>query len=506
MKKNSPLERTLECKQRLSHSLLWDLQTAAYCQFGMQAWIEKGVPFYPTSNPYIARQYAQVVIGYLRDCLRADSPTSLDLSQPIYILDLGAGSGRFGYLFLNALRELLPVLHREIDIRYVMTDIVAANIEFWRSHPYLQPYFREKILDFAFYHHAEQEAPIKLLLSGEELSSQTLKNPLILIGNYFFDTIPQDLFLTKEGKMYEGRITLAVEENPQTEHLLPKDPTIINYLKTYFDYVPIDNIDQYYADAELNHILKSYSTVFNDIPILFPEGAFKSIQYFTRLSRGRLLLLAGDQGHATEKQLAAFKTPYISKHGSFSIPVNYHAIAKYFKSQGGASLLTTHSHPAFVVSASILGGMPKDYCETQFAFKNYVDYFEPIEYFLLLEYTEKEWFQPDLEAILLLIKLGNWDPINAHIFFDRIMRDLPNASMQIKDRLAETIDCIWEKFFPISVQEADFIMNLGVIFFTMERYDRALTYFKRALNLKNHDQSILKNIAICEKKLGVEHS
>lgn len=410
-------EIVLEQNQRLSHSILWELQAAAYCQFGPQAWIGKGVPFYPTSNPYIARQYAQVVIGYFRDCLRAGSTTPLDPSKLTYILDLGAGSGRFGYLFLKNLLELLPILRRDIKICYVMTDISEANIEFWRTHPYLQRYIHAGMLDFAFYHHAETLNPLQLHLSKQVLSPETIENPLILIGNYFFDTVPQDLFLAKEGKILEGRITLSMDENEQTKKLAKNDPEVINHLKTHFDYVPIENIDHYYPDTELNQILKFYGKNFDNLPILFPEGAFKAIKYFSRLSRKRFLLLAGDQGRCTEKQLEELKTPYISKHGSFSIPVNYHAIEKYFRSQKGITMMTTHPQPMFVVTASLLGGFREDYVETEFAFRNHVDFFEPNDYFLLLEYTEKEWLTPSLDAILLLIKLGNWDPVNTHLFF-----------------------------------------------------------------------------------------
>ena len=82
----APEQIVLEKGVRLSKSILWGLQTAAYCQFGPDAWSSKEVPFYITSNPYIARQYAYVVLGYLRDCFAPNAATPIDLSQPIYIL------------------------------------------------------------------------------------------------------------------------------------------------------------------------------------------------------------------------------------------------------------------------------------------------------------------------------------------------------------------------------------------------------------------------------------
>ncbi len=500
-----PPDIIIEKNQRLSKSVLWSLQTAAYCQFGPKAWSDKGVPFYPTSNPFIARQYAQVVIGYLRDCLTEGSPTKIDLSEPVYILDLGAGTGRFGYLFLKNLIELLGMLRRDdLKIRYVMTDIAPSNIAFWKAHPYLQTLTRLGLLDFAFYHHEEQEKPLELILSGATLTENTVKNPLIVIGNYFFDTIPQDLFKAKGGKILEGRVTLSIEENENTKGLSAGDPAIINYLKTSFDYVSVQNIENYYPDfIELNALVNSYAQLFEDIPFLFPSGAFYAIRYFTKLSKGRLLILAGDQGRCTEKQLQGMHEPYISRHGSFSIPVNYHAIARYIKSQGGISLLTTHPQPQFIVTASALGGAIENFEETAYAFKNYIDVFEPNDYFLLMEYSEKEWIKPSLEAIILLLKFGNWDPINCHLFFTHIREQIPQANETIKERLADALQCVWENFYPVEKAEAGFVLNLGVLFFEMGKYQEALLFFEHAWKLDEENVTICNNSALCCDKLGL---
>ena len=222
----------IEHNQRLSQSKLWELQTAAYCQFGPRAWGEKGVPFYITSNPFIARQYAQLVLGYIRDGLSPQAKTPIDPSEPIYILDLGAGTGRFGFLFIKYFVDLMARLpHLNIKIRYVMTDIALSNINFWRSHPFLQSMIKEGFLDFAYYHHDEESKPLELIVSGEILSPDALRNPLVVIANYFFDTIPQDLFVVREGQVMEGRITLSVLQSEKTYGLSLTDPQIIDHLK-----------------------------------------------------------------------------------------------------------------------------------------------------------------------------------------------------------------------------------------------------------------------------------
>ena len=429
---------SLEGPTRLSHSLLWKLQKKAYTEFGPAAWTTKGVPSYVTSNPLVARSYAQVILGYIRDCL----PT-LDRNEPFYIFDLGAGTGRFGYLFLKNLQHTLAQLKiEEVKIRYVMTDIAPANIAFWRGHPYLQPLIKEEVLDFAFYQHDDTQ-PLKLELSGIVLTPDTVKNPMAIIGNYFFDTIPQDLFKVENGKILEGRIALGMKENETTLNLSSHDPHVINHLVSTFDYAPIPSLEKYYPySEELLPILKRYAQTLEGIPFMFPEGAFTVIRYFKALSGGRLLLLAGDQGKVSEKQLKVQPDPFLALHGSFSIGVNYHAIAQYFRNLGGATFFTTFANPSLVVTCSVLGGKREEFLETQLAFEQHIDRFEPNDYFTLVNYTEKEWAFPSLDFIFLLLKIGQWDPANFNLFFERIRTELKTANEETKEQFTEVVTCV----------------------------------------------------------------
>src|SRR5258708_34111390 len=96
----------LERNQRLSRSMLWGLQRTFFHQQGIRAWSQGIVPQYITSNPFVAKAYAKVVFGWLRDWSISTPPPALDLSRPIYIIELGAGSGRFGYHFLKKFHRL----------------------------------------------------------------------------------------------------------------------------------------------------------------------------------------------------------------------------------------------------------------------------------------------------------------------------------------------------------------------------------------------------------------
>src|ERR671933_153330 len=143
----------LEQDQRLSRSLLWQLQRRFFDAQGPNAWLQDGgVPHYITTNPYIARSYARVALGFLRDC-RAVAPgdptfAPLDPTQPVYVVELGHGPGRFGHAFLTQFLDLLARSSlKGIPIQYVMTDVAESNVTHWRTHPSLQPFVAAGQLD-----------------------------------------------------------------------------------------------------------------------------------------------------------------------------------------------------------------------------------------------------------------------------------------------------------------------------------------------------------------------
>lgn len=120
-----------------SQCQLWQLQKEFFSQQGIQAWAEQ-VPFYITSNPYIAYSYAQVIIRFMQDCSRQ---SSYQPSTPFYIVELGAGSGRFSFYLLKHLAELQQTLQiTRLNFVYIMTDFNEQIIDYWEQHPALQTF------------------------------------------------------------------------------------------------------------------------------------------------------------------------------------------------------------------------------------------------------------------------------------------------------------------------------------------------------------------------------
>ena len=82
----------------------------------------------------MARSCARQVLGVFRDLVAR----GIDTTRPLYIVELGAGCGRFAYHFLTNLLELhAPSALADVRFCYVMTDHAEKTLEFWRRHEQL---------------------------------------------------------------------------------------------------------------------------------------------------------------------------------------------------------------------------------------------------------------------------------------------------------------------------------------------------------------------------------
>src|SRR4051794_40445938 len=116
----------------LSQSAVWDLQRAYYEGRATKAFAE--VPHQVVDNPFVAAAYARVVAGYLRDVARG----GVNVDEPLYVIELGAGAGRFAHGFVRELGALLDALPLELPpVVYVMTDLAESTLADWQANPML---------------------------------------------------------------------------------------------------------------------------------------------------------------------------------------------------------------------------------------------------------------------------------------------------------------------------------------------------------------------------------
>ena len=493
---NSPI--ILEQNRRLSHSLLWQLQRNYFEQQSIQAWSQGTVPHYITSNPFIANAYAKVVFGFLRDCHAitnfSENLPQLDTNQPIYIIELGSGSGRFAYHFLKRFQDIQTnSICQNIPFQYIMTDFTERNLDAWQSHPCLQPFLDRGILDFACFD-LENDREIKLSHSGKILSADTIKNPVIVIANYVFDSIPQDAFYLENGELYERLVTLSTSQHVANIDNLE----LLKHLKTTYNNRLIQS--EYYDDPEFNQILKNYQQQLTHTTLIFPIAALQSIRNLRHLSGERLLLLSADKGYSQASSLQNRGDPKITHHGSFSMMVNYHAIAQYFQNQGGQFLNTTHSHASLNICAFLLGSFPHDYLETRLAYREAIEKSSPDDFFALKKGIEKNYQTLTLQQIIAYLRLSYWD---ANIFwgcFPTLMQQVKSASESMESEVYLAIEQIWDNYYPIG-EKCDIAFALGTLLSQMQYYSQALQYFDYSLAHYGANPDTLYNMGICHYQL-----
>ena len=485
----------IEANQRLSQSQLWTLQRQFFEQEGIQAWNTGKVPHYVTSNPFIANAYGQIALAFLRDWLAAQPTTSsLDSSRPIYILELGAGSGRFAYHFLKQFfaQPLHPLL-QTLSVKYVMTDFAAHNLEFWQAHPALQPYIEEGVLDFAQFD-IQTQAPIQLFHSGNHLTAETLANPLIVLANYFFDSIPQDLFALQSGQLQETLLTLTA---PEAEADRPP-AELLKHLQISYRDRPITG--DYYDDSALNQVLEHYQQHLDETSLMIPIVAIRGLIYLRQLAGDRLLFLTADKGYSRDEDLAHRPHPKLTFHqGCFSLSVNYHAIGLYTQFQGGQALLPTQRPKSLNVCAFLFGSLA--YAETHQAYDQWGQQTGPDNFFALKKTIEPLYPTLTLPQILAYLRFAGWDH---NIFFGCLpafLAQVETTPDALRPAVMEAIQQLWAMYYWIG-EEKDLPLQLSRLLAGMGDAEAALEYVAHSLRLYGDTVESLEHQAVCYLKLG----
>lgn len=490
----------LEEQQRFSKSRLWQLQRQFFEQQGIQAWRQGTVPHYITSNPHIANAYAQVVLGFLRDGYAISNAqdsgiAAIDPEQPIYILELGSGSGRFAYHFLKKFHAAYAQSSlTQHSVKYILTDFTAENLNYWKTHPSLQPYLEQGLLDFACFD-AENDQSITLNCSGETLEPGCLSNPMVVIANYVLDSIPQDLFLIQNGQLSESLVTLAV---PGTEPDI-NDPEILSQLDVSYTQQAIDS--DFYDDAGLNEVLKAYQQTLTDTYLLFPHIALRCLNRLRKLCGDRLLFLSSDKGFSREEDLLYRGEPGIVLHGNcFSLMVNYHAVGQYVRQQGGVYLNVPHRHNSINICAAAFGEHPQNYPETSLAFNSTIVQNNPDDFFTLRQVLTEHYGTLSIEQILAYLRLSGWDGAVFMDCFSVIMAKLENLSSSMQEELFWAAQNIWDNYYPIGEQR-DLPFYLGMLLYTMEYFPEALEYLQHSRQIYGDDPNTLYNMGMCYYRL-----
>ena len=468
----------------LSKSALWDYQKNYFDSKGIRAW-DRSVPYFATSNLVIARAYAQVILRFVQEGIRSGY---IKTGEPIYIIEVGAGTGKLAFHVLSVLVPLFE--HFKLDIGqlcYVLTDFTESNLSFWERQTQLKPFVDLGLLDYAIYDVMRSET-VSLEKRRISITRGSCSNPLIAITNYVFDAIPGDVFRVSEGRFQEGLVELFVESD---------NAELSEEIKA--DYQFQDTSVNYYDDDNLNKILEYFSTRYKDSTILIPTGAIQCINYLRSLSADRLLLISADKGYSDEDDMEGLKPPSIAFHRdklARFFMVNYPAISHYIKSLGGdiCQPVSEHGLQIFLYS---LGKSFVDMPETRHAYQQKISDFSIEEFLCLKNAVINNADTLSLNDLLAALRLSYWDPIVMTGFVDALIDKLTEARPAAYIReLKHGLEQMEKNYYHLPANN-NILFSMGRISCSLGSYKQAIDYYQQSIELLGVDWSVMYNISIC---------
>ena len=491
-----PTGYPLEQGQRFSRSILWKLTRDFYHQKGLGAWDTGTVPSYVTSNPYIAQTYANIVMTFLKDCLAppaegaAEGTAVIDPAHPIYIVELAAGHARFSYLFLKkffALKDRSKL--KALDVRFVMTDFTETNVRSWEQQPLFKEFLDRGVLEFALFD-LENDSAIRLVRGGGKLSKSTVKNPMVVLGNYIFDTLTSDYFRVENGRINEGLITTRGPASHEPDLSVPE---IMSQFNINFEYRPLTSPD-YYEDALYNQILAGYGQRLTDTTVVFPVGPLSALRRLLDISSNRLFVLSSDKGYTHEDELFYLSGQHIQFHGSISLMVNYHAMGQLIQGLGGHYMATAQRQLNLKTVGFIVGGDQERFSETMQQFSERADIFGPYDYYMLINNIRTSCQNLSVEGCMELIRMSHWDPQVFFEFGKVLLEQAGNMNDSQRAEVVYVMERVWENFFPLG---KDLPFELARIYLALKRPREALRLNELSIQMFGEHPVTFSNMGIC---------
>lgn len=474
----------IETETPFSESVLWQWQRAFYEQAGEEAWRQRIVPHYVTSNSWVCKAYAQVAFGWLRDLVAQGQ------AGPVYLVELGAGSGQFAFHFLRHFVQLFAgsVLEGHIEWHYVLTDFAQRNLHFCGNHPALQPFADAGLLDFAHFD-ATQSTTIELTRSGETLAPTEQARPIFAIANYFFDSIPQDLFWFENGKAYPCTARLAL---PEDKISAPAAEQITNVA---IEYGHTTSVTDFYANASWNAVLNEYASTLQRSALLFPHWGLRCLEQLKAIAGEALSVVSGDKGYVLPTELQNRPLPGITRHGSLSLSVNYHAIKRWAAHLGGEAVHGQLQASQLTLCCVVFGARSQT-VEIRSAFAQAMTEFGPDQQFVLKRAIERGYSKLSPEEIFAYIRLSAYDPRA----FRRSLPVLTSAAASITAQQKKTLHSlvldVWRNYYPLG-EQPDIAFQTGVLFYELDMYEQALALFAESVQLYGRDAGTHCNMAMC---------
>jgi len=479
----------IESAKPFSESLIWQINQNYYKNKGIDAWRHGEVPHNLTSSSMVGKTYAEIIFAFLKD-LAAKGQTK----NTVYILELGAGHGRLAFHILKHLEKLVGNIGLDLPpYCYVLSDIVEDNLSFFEEHPQFQSYHKKGLLDVTYFDATESQV-LDLRYANKKISSNDLEQPILVLANYFFDSIPSDLFHFKDQIISTCSLKLESKVNPEGLD----EASLLKQLKTSYTHTLMDK--PYYKNKTYNEILEEYRKVLLNTYLFFPQKGLQCLQNIQTLSKKGLMIISMDKGTHEIRSLQNKQEPDMVTHGSFSFLVNYHALGSYCHKQGGLVHFPTSSNSAIEVACLLFLEDSKSYMHTTQAYQRYINDYGPDDFNTLKMFSYRHVTTMSLDEIIALLRLSAYDSTLFLNFLPRIKQLAKRVSFDQRTDLANTMHATWNMYFTLN-EPKDLAFEIGGLLYQLGYFSAALEYFQYSIQRYGHTADGYYNRALCHYQL-----
>lgn len=451
---------------RLSESHLWQELREFYESEGVTAWSTDRLPFFATNNPALAQTYLEFLIAFVGDLERAGR---LELGKPVCVVELGGGMGRLAYLMLLKLSKQQARL--PVPVKYVLTDYSQSNIEFYEQNEKLRPFLDNGMLLL-------QQLDAE---KADQLRVET-DNPLFVISNYLFDSLSQDGFRVKDGKLFEATVSKTDDG------------------KVEFRFPPVT--EQVYGKASYDKALKQYRETLGNTHFPFPIGPLRCLDSLNDLTGGRMALVMADKALRTREELLGFESLPIQKHDQgFSMSVNCHAVDTVWKDDGGVVFHSAPRANPLNLALYVKGLACRELIRTEHIFGDRVNGFGPLDYLDFRAQILNTLPGITVSLCLQLLRLSYWDPELLYELSNDLGEASLNATLEQKREVYDALVRCWENYYPIP-DERDVAFAVGRILACINQFDQAIDFYGESVRLYEARPLTHHNVGICHFNRG----
>lgn len=338
---------TLQEATPFDQSVVWRIHDAYFAARGIDAWNTGEVPFYATSSFVSASQHARFFAAYVAERL-ADGRIGAD--EEIWVLEVGSGLGWFATNFFRALMKGAGPLGEQLlhRVRYVLSDYSAKSLGEAVATPVLARLVAEGSVVPALY---DLRRPETLrTLSGAPFDCP---RPQWIVANYVSCVLPVKTFQwRRDGGFHEQHVVVRAEIPDDSAVTAPgevldallADATRSKLLEETIGmdviWRPVD-LAEVYPSGRHAEVLRRFAEELPDATFSYPHGFFDFLDTAAGLLAPGGMVLVNDYGSV---ELASIRGRFERKPqiygNSIAVAIHFPLLAAWAEGSGWHALAT----------------------------------------------------------------------------------------------------------------------------------------------------------------------